>query len=74
MTRCARDVVRAQTMIREGAALYGHAAMVRAVEVQASQERTEAMETAGEPYHRADDPWADDHAPHYPDDEDWEAR
>jgi len=54
--------------------LYGHAAMVRAVEVQASQERTEAMETAGEPYHRVDDPWADDHAPHYPDDEDWEAR
>jgi len=29
--------------------------MVRAVEVQASQERTEAMETAGEPYHRLDD-------------------
>jgi hypothetical protein len=34
-----RDVVRAQALIREGAALFGHAAMVRAVEAQASQDR-----------------------------------
>jgi hypothetical protein len=40
----ARDVVRAQAMIHEGAALYGHAAMMRAVEAQASADHMEAME------------------------------
>jgi hypothetical protein len=66
-----RDVVRAQALIQEGERVFGRAAMVDAVQLQASQDRTAALETAGEPYHRELDPWADDRAPHYPDDEDW---
>jgi len=42
----ARVVVRAQVMIREGAAPFGHAAMLRAVEEQTQQERLEQMDAA----------------------------
>jgi hypothetical protein len=56
----ARDVVRAQSLIQEGAAVFGHDAMLAAVELQAGQDRMQAMEAAGEPYHRVDDAWAEE--------------
>jgi hypothetical protein len=56
----ARDVVLAQALIQEGAAVFGHAAMVDAVELQASQDRMQVMEAAAEPYHRVDDAWAEE--------------
>jgi hypothetical protein len=40
----ARDVVSARALIADGAALYGHSALLAAVEVQASQDQTEAMD------------------------------
>jgi len=39
----AHDLAHAQALIHEGAAVFGPAAMVAAVEAQARQERTEAM-------------------------------
>jgi hypothetical protein len=39
----ARDVVRAQALLREGAAVFGHGAMLAAVEVQASQDHQDRM-------------------------------
>jgi hypothetical protein len=40
----ARNVVLAQALIREGAAVFGHDAMLAAVEAQASADHMEAME------------------------------
>jgi hypothetical protein len=54
----ARDVVRAQALIREGAALFGHGAMLAAVQLEASQDHQESM--AGhypEPYELDDEEW-----------------
>jgi hypothetical protein len=64
----AHDLAHAQALIHEGAAVFGHAAMVRAVEAQARQERTEAM-GAVDSYHREVDPWADDREPYGLEDE-----
>jgi hypothetical protein len=65
----ARDVVSARVLIADGAALYGHSALLAAVELQASQNRMQAMEAAGEPYHREVDPWSDDREPYGLEDE-----
>jgi hypothetical protein len=64
----ARNIVRPQALIREGAALYGHGALLAAVEAQANQDQQDRM---AEPYHRVDDAWADNPEPHYPDEEGW---
>jgi hypothetical protein len=59
----ARDVVRAQALIREGAAVFGHSALLASVEAVARQERTEAM-GAVDSYHSEVDPWSEDREPY----------
>jgi hypothetical protein len=63
-----RDVVHARLLIEEGAARFGHTAMLAAVELQASQERMQAMEPVRESYRGVDDQWPDDR---YERDEEW---
>jgi hypothetical protein len=46
----ARDMVHARLLIEEGAARFGHGSMLAAVEVQASQDRTAALEPVRESY------------------------
>jgi hypothetical protein len=64
----ARDVVRAQAMILEGAAVFGHAAMVAAVEAQASADHMEAMEAVRRREADPGDQWPGDPEP---DADDW---
>jgi hypothetical protein len=57
----ARDVVSARLLIEEGAARFGHAAMVRAVELEARQEQMEVMDSAQSyPDADRDDWWLDE--------------
>jgi hypothetical protein len=63
----ARDVVSARALIADGAALYGHSALLAAVEVQASQDQTEAINAVRREAEPGDQ-WADDPEPHAIDD------
>jgi hypothetical protein len=44
------DMTVAQALIREGASLYGHSSLAAAVQLQATQDRTAALEAARESY------------------------
>ena len=70
MTRCARDVVRARFLIDEGARLFGHGAMVDAVQLQASQDQTEAMDAVRRREADPGDRWPGDPEP-YEFEEEW---
>src|SRR5258708_11334372 len=61
-----RDVVRAQALIREGAAWFGHGAMLASVELQPRQDQQDRMAE-----HEADpgDRWPGDPEPDYLDSE-----
>jgi hypothetical protein len=62
------NAVLAQALIAEGEQLFGRAALVAAVEAQARQDQVDAMEAVRRREADPGDPWADDHAPHDPDD------
>jgi hypothetical protein len=64
----ARNVVLAQALIREGAAVFGHAAMVAAVEAQASADHMEAMDAVRRREADPGDQWPGDPEP---DADDW---
>jgi hypothetical protein len=60
----AHDVVSAQALIQAGAAMFGHRAMVAAVEAAARERQEAALEAAGQPNHHVDDAWWDDPEPY----------